>query len=106
MGHTVSLHVVTQVKNHLKALAKQGNTAPLEDYESKTSQSAKRNFVKDLSLDFEGSFAQAKETKEGKRTVGSKLKEGWLYMWEVAREEGLQYCESNKPPLEAIVKGM
>ena len=60
---------LVNVKNHLKSLAKSGNEGPLDKYESLRGHKEKHNFVKDLSLDFNGGFAKATEERTGEKEV-------------------------------------
>ena len=52
--------------NHLKALKKSGvNVHALEQCQNRSGHAAKRDFVKDLSLDFNASFCKAAQKTDG-----------------------------------------
>ena len=92
---------LVNVKNHLKSLAKGGNEGPLDKYESLRGHKEKHNFVKDLSLDFNGGFAKATEERTGEKEVELIGEEGWVYKWGVAKAFGLPYTKENMPIIDA-----
>ena len=90
--------------NHLKALKKSGvNVHALEQYQSRSGHAAKRDFVKDLSLDFNASFCKAVQKTEGSKSKRFDQMSGYLYLWEVAKEVGLDFSEANIPLLKMHV---
>ena len=93
------------VMNHLNSLANGGNTKPREKYKSLANPTEKRNFVKSLALDFQAAFVQITEELQAKTSVSFGEKEGWLYEWEVAREEGIPYDKNNRELILAICHG-
>ena len=76
--------------NHLKALKKSGvNVHALEQCQSRSGHAAKRDFVKDLSLDFNASFCKAVQ-----KTDGVQVEEVWPDEWlfvSVGSREGSRF---------------
>ena len=91
--------------NYLKQLASNGNTAPLQTYQSKSGNIAKLNFLKSLSLDPEGAFCQVTEKETGSTEVERKTIDGWVHLWELAAFENIPFTADNMPLIEAVAAG-
>ena len=95
----------TAVSDHLKSLAKNGNTQALAKYKTLKGQD-KIDFAVQLKVDREASFCTTKEIHSLKTQVDNTWINGWLTDAQVAKEEGLYNyttCDSQKEILKAIL---
>jgi hypothetical protein len=84
------------VMDHLKSLAKKGNTTPLTTYQGLKSNQEKLEFSLSLKLDREASFLQVKEYHNMEARHQQEVVKGWTHMGVIAHEECLMGYETNQ----------
>ena len=77
--------------NQLKRLKTQGRDFPLAHYKALKKTADKKRFREQLEIDKEAAFLEAEETNWRKSTETSNKSEGWCYLWDIARINGISY---------------
>ena len=93
------------VADHLKSLAKKGNTGPLDHYKTLKGQE-KIEFALQLKVDRTAAFFTCKESHKLETLKENTLVTGWLTDFQIAKEEGIQNFKEDglqKQVLEAIL---
>eukprot|EP00969_Alexandrium_andersonii_P351070 15434625-Alexandrium_andersonii.AAC.1 len=71
--------------NHLRKLERQGQSGPITEYRSLTTDGEGRGFALRIRLDPEGTFCSVKETSGVKVENEATRVRGWMAIWEVAQ---------------------
>eukprot|EP00969_Alexandrium_andersonii_P082969 3659870-Alexandrium_andersonii.AAC.1 len=88
--------------DRLKSLQKAGNSAPMEEYKSLTSDTSRRGFALRLRVDPDASWCKVTESTGIANSNESSSLSGWMALWEIAKTEGIPYDTTNPDIMDTL----